>query len=283
MNDRLRAIADELRANQAVGDATLCETPGATRAIIHVRWMHYADPALAKSEQDRTRVRALNPVQHDIYRILELLRQQEGVDIRVEGREEINTRENSAKEYHLRLRRLEETGIITPQIPAQKNSTYADVFLELATRYPIATSEWSEYGFIPGADLLMEVVEGVQFLPAQTPAAELLARKSRQRYASGDKQQLNTPEILDGREDAAILLSAARESAPVTAILYGAAHRFGGTQSCGPTYGTRTVGKSYKDNIAVWNSARKHRDNTFSLLEVTPRAYWELERRNLRR
>lgn len=280
VNERLRTIAAELRANPVVEDATLCETPGAARAIIHVRWMHYTPPTPKMDEHDMQRARMINYVQRDVYLIINDLRHRSGIDIRAEGREWVNTTKDSAKEYLLHLRRFEEAGIIAPTVPPGKIRTSADVFEELETRYPLDDPAWGTYGFAPGADLLTEIVTREPLLPAQTSTAEFFARVASSRFPPNDKRRADTWEILDGREDAAISLAGDHASAPITAILYGALHQFGGTESCGPTYGTRINGKSYKDNIAAWN--RRHPENTFSLLEVTPRTYWDMERHDLR-
>ncbi len=84
--------------------------------------------------------------------------------------------------------------------------------------------------------------------------------------------------VWEDREDA-ILANTATNNEPVSVVVLGAAHNFGGTSSCGPGYSpifTNIIFKGQrisclaKDNIQSWNLA--HPKEKFSLVEITPLA-----------
>lgn len=75
--------------------------------------------------------------------------------------------------------------------------------------------------------------------------------------------------IMDDREEG-LLDIVSKTKNPLAISVYGGNHAFGGEDSCGKGYslGNR---RSLIDNIAKWN--KKHPNQKFSLIEITPESY----------
>ena len=230
------------------------QTSGARYNLVHINQSHlnidFIDYQLPKSDYPK-----VNAVQKDIYNILTDLSSRGLNDsVRVEGvfrdKDEDLTVEQS-QEYR---RILGLVGEEFPYLPGTglKLASEGKIKIEQGDDFPammiceLARQGTLEFFFYNQRNLLpsnqLEIIQKHGF-------SEDFYRR-------------------DNRENALLELMA-NEGRTNNVLTYGAAHQFGGKQSCGDNYPSKNLNGGSQYNLADWNS--ENPDKKFSLIEVFPK------------
>lgn len=223
----------------------------AKRQVIHIRQRH---PVPRSSEYDSVEYDPLTEnVQKEIYQILSsLFSPGEAHPVYIEGMWAEN--EKSIKNTLQEIRTLRNYASFLASKP------------ELSQRYEalVVLHQFQSDFLKNNGTLRAELEDRVLTIPAE----------SKEIHFAEDKVEDEDEKLLlrtEPRED--YLLSILDMKSPLSVIIYGGAHAFGGKESCGKNY-SHEGRISFIDNLAKYN--KEHPDSKIELIEVTPLNYIEL-------
>jgi len=230
--------------------------PGAQHVLVHVRNLHSADKLSDKKLQEVVQV------QHEVYTILSYLVDNASLrDVYIEGM----CIENNNQAFLNKARR---NYLIQRKSIADWKKEYKDKGVALPKDIQRFVKEREAY---VGSFIRLFAEGKLNIKPAEKRSVRELEEKLRKK----DNLQAEVV-LMDGREDAALdIISKNKDKLAV--IVYGGRHAWGGLESCDVGYYSRLSFFGRKDNIAEWN--KEHPYNKFSLIEITPKTYAQLEKR----